>query len=140
MNVEIRYDCKDINWEEVASIKKIVNMGIAKPEVCEKAFEGSYATVFAFNGEELIGFARAISDGVSQAGIYDVCLRPECQGSGVGRLIIEELLKKVPGCNAILYANPGKEGFYEKMGFSLMKTGMAKFYNVDVAKEKGFIE
>jgi hypothetical protein len=35
----------------------------------------------------------------------------------------------LPGCNVILYASPGKEDFYRKLGLRRMKTGMARFQN-----------
>jgi GNAT superfamily N-acetyltransferase len=54
---------------------------------------------------------------------------PEAQGKGIGKLIIETILEKLPHCNLILYATPGMEGFYKKLGFGSMKTGMALFTN-----------
>lgn len=140
MNITIKYDCENIDWNLVFSTLKRVGMNSPDAETCRKAFENSYTTVFAFDGETMVGFARAISDGVRQAAIYDVALIPEYQGKGIGRILIDSIMKKLPGCNAILYARPGKEPFYEKMGFRLMKTGMAIFLNPDQMREKGFTE
>ena len=53
---------------------------------------------------------------------------------------MDAILKGVGHCNIILYAAPGKEGFYEKQRFSRMKTGMARFTKADAMKEKGFTE
>jgi len=39
-----------------------------------------------------------------------------------------------------LYAAPGKERFYEKLGFRRMKTGMALFLNRERMQMKGFTE
>jgi len=39
----------------------------------------------------------------------------------------------------ILYANPGKEPFYKKLGFSRMNTAMAIFKNHDLAVKTGLI-
>jgi hypothetical protein len=49
-------------------------------------------------------------------------------------------LNRLPPCNVILYASPGKEGFYEKHGLRKMKTGMARFTNADRMKTRGFTE
>jgi ribosomal protein S18 acetylase RimI-like enzyme len=93
-----------------------------------------------FADDQLVGFGRAISDGAYQAAIYDCAVSEAYQGRGLGKLIIKELLAKIPGCNVILYATPGKEGFYEKLGFRKMKTGLACFINRDGMQKRGFTE
>jgi len=89
-------------------------------------------------GDQLIGFGRAISDGVSQAAIYDVAVVPEFQNQGVGTTIINHILARIVHCNVILYASPGKEGFYKTLGMRKMKTGMALFLKAEEMKERGF--
>lgn len=140
MNIKIKYDCRDINWELVSSILKIAGLSSADPEICKMAFENSYVTVFAFDNEKLVGFARAISDGVRQAAIYDVALLPEYQSKGIGKLILESTMEKISNCNIILYSNPGKENFYKKIGFRLLKTGMGMFVKAEQMKDRGFTE
>ncbi len=140
LNINIKYDSKDIDWEIVSSILEIAGLSSTDPETCKMAFLGSQVTVFAFDDDKLFGVARALSDGVKQAAIYDVAILPEYQGKGVGRLLIEGITNRLPKCNFILYSNVGKEGFYEKFGFRRLKTGMAKFIKVERMKERGFIE
>ena len=115
-------------------------MSYFEGEVHKKAFENSHTVVFVFDDDKLIGFGRAISDGVYQAAIYDIAVLPEYQGKKIGATIIESILKCVPECNVILYASPGKEKFYEKMNFGKMKTGMGLFINKERMQMKGFIE
>lgn len=85
---------------------------------------------------QLIGFARAISDGAYQAAIYDVAIVPEFQHKGIGTAVIQKILARLAHCNIILYASPGKEGFYRKPGMWKMKTGMALFLNAEEKKKK----
>ena len=106
----------------------------------KKCFENSHTVIFVFDNEKLIGFGRAISDGVYQAAIYDVAVLPEYQGKKIGRLIVEHILNSIPQCNFILYASPGKESFYEKLNFKKMKTGMASFRYPEMMQKKGFTE
>lgn len=96
--------------------------------------------MFAFDNDKLIGFGRAISDGIRQAAIYDIAVLPEYQGKNIGRTIVSNILKCIPKCNFILYASPGKKGFYEKLNFKRMKTGMALFYDAEKMHARGFIE
>ncbi|WP_252232341.1 GNAT family N-acetyltransferase [Clostridium sp. ZBS15] len=140
MELRIQYNCLNINWNYVSEILKKVGMAYFDQEVHKKAFENSHTVVFVFDNNELIGFGRAISDGIYQAAIYDVAVLPEYQGENVGRTIVNSIMKCLPQCSFILYASPGKESFYEKLNFKKMKTGMALFYNAEKMKIKGFIE
>jgi hypothetical protein len=49
-------------------------------------------------------------------------------------------LARLSQCNIILYASPGREEFYRKLGLRKMKTGMALFRKAEIMKEKGFTE
>ncbi|GAA0076673.1 hypothetical protein UT300005_10510 [Clostridium sp. CTA-5] len=140
MKLKIQYNCSNINWDYVSNILKRVGMAYFEGEMHKRAFENSHTVVFVFDDDKLIGFGRAISDGIYQAAIYDVAVLPEYQGKGVGRKVVESIKKCIPQCNFILYASPGKEVFYEKMNFKKMKTGMALFYNAERMQAKGFIE
>jgi GNAT superfamily N-acetyltransferase len=58
--------------------------------------------------------------------VADVAVHPEHQGMGLGKAIINELVALSGGHKkVILYANPGTEGFYAKLGFHRMNTAMA---------------
>ena len=84
---------------------------------------------------------RAISDGEYQAAIYDLVILPEFQNKGVGSRILIELHKRLPVENIILYSVPGKESFYEKLGYSKMLTAMAKrTKDVEIFRLNGYVE
>ena len=138
MNIKIQYNCLNVNWNDVSNILKEVGMTYFEGKVHKKAFENSHTVVFAFENDKLIGFGRAISDGVYQAAIYDVAVLPEYQGKKIGATIVDSILRLIPKCNVILYASPGKEIFYEKQNFKKMKTGMALFLNSEKMNIKGF--
>lgn len=140
MNLKIQYDCQNIDWNYISQALKMVGMAYFEGEIHKKTFENSHTVVFVFDGNTLIGFGRAISDGAYQAAIYDVAVLPEYQGKGIGKIIVENILKCIPNCNFILYASPGKEDFYKKLNFRKTKTGMALFQNPERMKNRGFIE
>jgi ribosomal protein S18 acetylase RimI-like enzyme len=140
MKLDVRYDCATVDWSIVSGMLKSVGMAYHEPDVHKRAFEACHTTVFVYQAETLVGFGRALSDGEYQAAIYDVAVHPAAQGNGIGKLIIQSILKRIPNCNVILYASPGKEGFYQKLGFRKMKTGMALFKNSTGMATKGFTE
>ncbi|MFH0995737.1 MAG: GNAT family N-acetyltransferase [Pseudomonadota bacterium] len=137
---DIKFDCSGVDWQEVSETLRRVGMTYGDPGMHRKAFENSHITVFVYRGDQLIGFGRAISDGVCQAAIYDVAVVPEFQKKGLGTTIIKHILAGLSHCNVILYASPGKEGFYKTLGMRKMKTGMALFLKAEEKKERGFTE
>jgi GNAT superfamily N-acetyltransferase len=139
-SLEVKLDTAGVDWPAVAQTLKIVGMAFHAPDQHRRAFEASHTTVFVYHEGRLIGFGRAISDGVYQAAVYDCAVLPEYQGRGVGRLILEKILSRLAHCNLILYASPGKEGFYRKLGFRGMKTGMAHFKSGESMRERGFTD
>ena len=140
MDLSIIEDCSGVAWHNVAAILRKVGMAHHEPVLHQKAFEASHTTVFVYQADDLIGFGRAISDGAYQAAVYDCAVLPEFQGRGIGRQIMNIILARLAHCNLILYASPGKEGFYRKLGFRIMKTGMARFIKSDSMRDRGFTE
>ena len=140
MSFELRSDCAGVDWARVSEILKTVGMASHAPDIHQKAFEASHTVVFIYHENSLIGFGRAISDGAYQAAVYDVAIVPEFQKKGIGTMILKKIMDNVPTCHIILYAFPGRERFYQSLGFNRMKTGMAFFLNDGVMRERGFIE
>ena len=140
MDMIVRLDCAGVDWTTVSETLKCVGMAYHEPDMHQKAFEASHTTVFVYHRDRLIGFGRAISDGLYQAAVYDCAVLPDFQGRGIGKTIMENIMQRVSHCNVILYASPGKEGFYQKLGFRKMKTGMAHFKKCTSMRERGFTE
>ena len=140
MNVELKFDCAGVDWAFVSETLRRVGMASRAPELHRKAFEASHTVVFAYADGRPVGFGRAISDGAYQAAIYEMAVVPEFQRQGIGAQIMRAILDRLPGCNVILYASPGKEDFYRKLGLRRMKTGMARFQHADAMAQKGFTD
>jgi len=92
---------------------------------------------FAYDGKELIGVGRALSDGVCQAAIYNIALEEEYHSRQIGRTIVNSLLEQVKGCNVILYTHPKTVAMYEKFGFRRSKTGMVIFPEEKLGEMEG---
>ncbi len=74
--------------------------------------------------KKLIGMGRALSDLVSDAYIQDVTVLTEYRGKGIGRLIIQALVRELRqnGVDWIgLIAEPETARFYEALGFEPLK-------------------
>ena len=140
MGIELKFDCAGVDWTFVSETLRRVGMASRPPELLQKAFVASAVVVFAYADGRPVGFGRAISDGAYQAAVYEMAVVPEFQRQGIGAKIMRAILDRLPGCNVILYASPGKEDFYRKLGLRQMKTGMARFQNPDAMAKIGFTE
>ena len=109
MEIKVKFDCLGVDWKIVSETLKRVGMAYYEPSLHRKAFKNSYVTVFAYRGNQMIGFGRAVSDGAYQASIYDVAIIPDFQRMEFGNIIMKSILDRLPPqCNIILYASPGK--------------------------------
>jgi ribosomal protein S18 acetylase RimI-like enzyme len=134
------YNQSDINWNQLSKLYLIAPLGDKPAEDLKTVFSNSKFKCFIFDQSKLIGVGRALADGVDCSYICDVAIHPEYQGLGLGRKIILKLIKRSAGHKKIiLYANPGKEGFYNKLGFKQMNTAMAIFSNEQYAIEIGLV-
>ena len=141
----IRYSTnkkQNINWDEAVIVFQRAPLGKRRrdPEKLKRAFDSSYAVVYAFDSDKLIGLGRALCDGENQAAVYDVVLLPEYQGKGIGKSIMKRLCDQLSVGNIILYAVPGREGFYKRLGFKKMRTAMAILNSVMSEPESGYLE
>jgi ribosomal protein S18 acetylase RimI-like enzyme len=95
---------------------------------------------FVYESGRLIAVGRALADGRDCSYICDVAVYPSHQGLGIGKEVVTRLVnfskdhKKI-----ILYAAPGKEPFYRKLGFKRMATAMAIFQDQAQALENGLL-
>ena len=89
------------------------------------AMEHTLFRVSVWDGDTIVAMARMNGDMGLDYYIKDVVVRPEYQGRGIGRMLINELMKfindnGVKGTDIFveLCAMPDKIPFYEKIGFS----------------------
>jgi ribosomal protein S18 acetylase RimI-like enzyme len=94
------------------------------------AITNSEPVISVWDGERLIGFARANSDGVYRATIWDVVIHPEYQGNGLGIKLVETVLAhprmKV---ERVYLMTTNQQAFYEKIGFQINSTTTMVLYN-----------
>ena len=116
-----------IDWDALARIYARAPLAVRPAVEIKRAFGNSYLCCFAWVDGQLVGAARATSDGVYYATILDVAVDPGFQGAGIGRKMMTELLRRLPVQKVYLTTVPGKEGFYEKFGFLHQTNAMGLF-------------
>lgn len=140
MDFTWHFDQANINWDDLSELYKIAPLGIKLPKDLEVVFTNSKFKCFVYQDNSLIGVGRALADGKDCSYICDIAIHPEYQGLGLGKKIVQNLVRLSQGHKKIiLYANPGKEGFYAKLGFKKMNTAMAIFQNQADMMAKGIV-
>jgi GNAT superfamily N-acetyltransferase len=99
---------------------------VSDPEKFRRMIAKTDRTVVAWDGGRVVGFARALCDGVSNGYISMVGVSAEQRGQGIGRKLVENLIGNDVHITWILRAGPGSEGFWEKMGFKGSQVAMER--------------
>jgi len=83
------------------------------------AIANSDPVVTVWDKDDLIGFARATSDGIYRATIWDVVVHPDYQGAGLGRKLVQTVLShpKMHRVERIYLMTTHQQSFYERIGF-----------------------
>ncbi|HEY9845449.1 MAG TPA: GNAT family N-acetyltransferase, partial [Candidatus Caenarcaniphilales bacterium] len=83
------------------------------------AIAHSKPVMTVWDGEHLIGFARATSDGIYRATIWDVIIHPDYRGAGLGRKLVEKLLAHphLSQVERVYLMTTHQQHFYERLGF-----------------------
>src|SRR5689334_15924281 len=93
---------------------------------------GSYAVQLARDGASgaIVGFATAISDGVSCAYIPHLEVLPAYQGQGIGSELVRRMLAKLRHLYMIdLVCDPDVQPFYERLGMRAVIGMVARNYD-----------
>jgi len=108
---------------EFNSLRSLAGWPTFPVELATKALQASLASVCILNDDNsIIGMGRVLGDGVIYFHIQDVIVHPGYQRTGVGKLIMKELMKyievkSVSNTMVGLMCSKGREPFYKSFGF-----------------------
>jgi GNAT superfamily N-acetyltransferase len=129
-----------VDWHELVALYQAAPLGRKLASELEVVFTNSRFRCFVREEGRLVAVGRALADGADCSYICDVAVMPSHQGTGLGKQVVQELVKLSDGHKKIiLYSVPGKEGFYKKFGFLRMLTAMAIFQDRNAAIQRGHV-
>lgn len=99
------------------------------------AIENSEPVISVWDDQKLIGFARATSDGIYRATIWDVVVHPEYRGAGLGRKLVETVLShpRMNRVERVYLTTTHQQSFYERIGFEANSSTTMVLYNRPIA-------
>jgi|UPI00057F913C GNAT superfamily N-acetyltransferase len=126
--MEIKYKKnKDFTEKELQDLFLSVNWDSGNyPDKLKKAIRNSHGVYSAWaydedHGQEiLVGLINSLSDGVMTVYFHYLLVRPEYQGEGIGKKLVELMLEEYQDMARIAVMAYDREvDFYEKCGFKL---------------------
>lgn len=99
------------------------------PQTHLRILQGSSHVVLAIEGEDVVGFINAISDGILSAYIPLLEVLPSHQGKGIGSELVRRMLKRLEGFYMVdLLCDPELESFYTRLGMHQTSGMMLRNY------------
>ncbi|MGK7900252.1 MAG: GNAT family N-acetyltransferase [Hormoscilla sp.] len=138
--------CADTSYIELTQLVDLFDIGAfwargRRPADLQLAIANSCPVITVWDGDRLIGFARATSDGVYRATIWDVVMHPEYQGVGLGRKLVETVLShpKMSRVERVYLMTTHQQQFYERIGFQRNSTTTMVIYNQAIEIPRGTV-
>jgi len=85
----------------------------------KKCLANSDVIISLWVGNEIVGFGRALTDGIYRGVLWDVVIDKNYQGKGFGKLIVQSLLssKKIKNTKKLYLMTTNKKLFYSQLDF-----------------------
>tara|TARA_Y100001978_G_scaffold2264_1_gene1920 strand:- start:78 stop:566 length:489 start_codon:yes stop_codon:yes gene_type:complete len=99
---------KDTSWAKNRKIKDL-----------KQCLANSDVIVSLWINNKILGFGRALSDGVYRSVLWDIVIDDDYQGKGYGKLIVNSLLdsKKIKPSEKVYLMTSNQKDFYCQIGF-----------------------
>lgn len=111
-----------IGVEEAIDLYKRSTLGerrpVDRPDIFEGMLKNANLVITAWNGSQLVGIARSLTDFSYVAYLADLAVDVAFQRQGIGKRLIQETkLRLQPECKIVLLAAPKANEYYSKLGF-----------------------
>ena len=90
----------------------------------KKCLANSDVIVSLWVRDEIVGFGRALTDGIYRGVLWDIVIDQNYQGKGFGKLIVKSLLssKKIKNTKKLYLMTTNKKLFYSQLDFNEVRS------------------
>lgn len=110
-----------VNLDATLAVYRDSSLGERRPvddrERMRAMLRNANLVVTAWDGEMMVGVARAFSDKVYVTYLADLAVRTEYQRMGIGKELIRFLKAAAPKAKIVALAAPDAESYYPHVGF-----------------------
>lgn len=116
-------DDAQLSVEQVIELYKKSTLGerrpVDRPDVFAGMINNADIIITAWDGDNLIGISRALTDYTYVTYLADLAVDENYQHQGIGKQLIEETQQRTePQCMMVLLAAPKANDYYPKLGFT----------------------
>lgn len=118
--IDVR-DHPDVDLQAFARLRERCAFSLKSPDFLAAMIAGSRWIAHAHDpaaDDRLVGFARAISDGVATAYLSTVMVDPDYRRRGIGRALVHRLVHGRDDVKFVLHSRPDVVAFYAAIGFA----------------------
>lgn len=119
--IQVRDRQSDVDLQQLQELFKAAAFWAQNRRIDDLAIAiaNSDPVISLWDQTQLIGFARATSDCVYRASIWDVVIHPDYQGYGLGKKLMETILNhpRVSRVERVYLMTTYQQGFYTRLGF-----------------------
>ena len=115
-----------VDWSEMKAAVAADDFDNGRtPEQLKRSFEASHVACVAYLDGAMVGTARALSDGVSNAYVVDVWTRSDVRRRGIARSMLEILESRLSGQHVYLFSDDMAD-VYRACGYRERPVGLEK--------------
>ncbi len=113
----------DLDLDQFVELYRSSTLADRRPandrNVMRQMMENASLTISAWDGDDLVGISRTLTDVAYVAYLADLAVAKLHQGRGIGRQLVVETKSALPAtCMLVLLAAPKANDFYPKLGFA----------------------
>jgi len=128
MNITYK-DTKNFNSKDLETLFLSVGWSSGNyPEKLKIAMKNSDKVYTAWHDNELVGLINALSDEIMTAYFHYLLVKPEYQGKGIGKNLVEMILEEYKDyARKVLITYDKEVDFYKKCGFEVGEATIPMF-------------
>jgi len=132
MRYEMDYRLNEkISFLTLADLRQSVGWNRMEQELGNPKLQ-DFLTIACYDNLELVGYVSVVSNGVLDAYVQDLMVRPDYQNKGIGTELMNKAISNIKEKGiymiSVIYGEEELRSFYERFGFHTLLCGQIETY------------